>query len=160
MFTREGVSCCLMDDSRFNALGRNSLGAIGVISGNGYDRFEFARVPSCVVPVFNGRYSGWALFSIVRQGWVAIRNRRAPGEGMRVAARVFSPAIFFPAFLVGWPCEQEFPGFAVPVENSFPNRASPSQSCIVLDNGDLLERRHERDCPEARLEPGAKSSMI
>ncbi|MFD2056938.1 hypothetical protein ACFSQT_28810 [Mesorhizobium calcicola] len=72
----------------------------------------------------------------------------------------FSQAIFFPAFLVGSPSEQEFPAFAARMENSFPNRVPPRQSSIVLDNGDLLERRHERDCPEARLEPGAKSSMI
>jgi hypothetical protein len=79
---------------------------------------------------------------------------------MHMAICVFSQAIFSPAFLVGSPCEQEFPGFGARMENSFPNRALPGQSCIVLDNGDLLERRHERDCPEARLEPGAKSSMI
>jgi len=73
---------------------------------------------------------------------------------------MFSQAIFSLAFPSGLPCEQEFPGFAAPMENSFPNRAPRGQSSIVLSNGDLLERRHERDCPEARLEPGAKSPMI
>jgi hypothetical protein len=46
------------------------------------------------------------------------------------------------------------------MENSFPNPALLGLSCIVLGSGDLLERRHERDYPKARLEPGAKSSMI
>jgi hypothetical protein len=79
---------------------------------------------------------------------------------MHTAICVFGQAIFSLAFLVGSPREQEFPCFAARMENSFPNRAPPGQSSIVLDNGDLLERRLERDCPEARLEPGAKSSMI
>ncbi|MER8753567.1 hypothetical protein NKH57_30985 [Mesorhizobium sp. M1050] len=69
-------------------------------------------------------------------------------------------AIFFPGFPGRLTHEQEFPGLAASLENSFPNRASARQSCIVLGNGDLLERRLERDCPEAGLEPGAKSSMI
>jgi hypothetical protein len=46
------------------------------------------------------------------------------------------------------------------VENSFSNDVLRGQSSIVLDNSDLLERRHDRDCPEAKLEPGAKSSTI
>jgi hypothetical protein len=46
------------------------------------------------------------------------------------------------------------------MENSFSNWPLPGSSCIVLPCADLLERPQETLCPEAKLEPGAKSSMI
>jgi hypothetical protein len=87
------------------------------------------------------------------------KRQLVPGDQGRGAAPLIQ-AIFFSPFLGRSRREQKFPAFPVRMENSFPNPAVPGLSCIVLDSGDLLERRHERDCPEARLEPGAKSSMI
>ncbi|UCI18494.1 hypothetical protein FJ970_26075 [Mesorhizobium sp. B2-1-8] len=105
-------------------------------------------------------YSGWVAVSIVRQDRLPPKSRSRAQLTPAASPQRPLQAIFSLPFPGRRAFKQKFPGFATSMENSFPNGLLPGSSCIVLGRDDLLERPHETLCPEAKLEPGAKGSMI